>query len=82
MYLYIQIYYRKANAEDLQVVNYKIGQKYDSHHDWGSSGYPESRLITLLLYLTDQVSNIYYYIYISIYLNIYIFNLLNLIFLK
>jgi Rps23 Pro-64 3,4-dihydroxylase Tpa1-like proline 4-hydroxylase len=36
------------------VVHYVNGQKYDSHHDWGVSGYPESRLITLLLYLTDM----------------------------
>ena len=42
------------NAEDLQVVHYENGQKYDPHHDWGVSGKPESRLITLLLYLTDQ----------------------------
>ena len=37
----------------MQVVNYQIGQKYDAHHDWGVSGYPESRYITLLLYLSD-----------------------------
>eukprot|EP00605_Chrysophyceae_sp_TOSAG23-4_P002636 GSChrysophyteH1.ASY1.ANO1.2912.1 assembled CDS len=43
-----------GNAEDMQVVHYIDGQKYDSHHDWGVSGYPESRFITLLLYLTDQ----------------------------
>jgi prolyl 4-hydroxylase len=43
------------NAEDMQVVHYELGQKYDSHHDWGVSGYPESRFITLLLYLTDQL---------------------------
>lgn len=42
------------NAEDMQVVHYVNGQKYDSHHDWGVSGYPESRFITLLLYLTDM----------------------------
>ena len=36
------------------MVHYVNGQKYDSHHDWGVSGYPQSRLITLLLYLTDQ----------------------------
>lgn len=41
------------NAEDLQVVNYQNGQKYDPHHDWGVSGYPESRYLTLLLYLSD-----------------------------
>ena len=44
------------NVEDMQVVHYINGQKYDSHHDWGVSGYPESRFITLLLYLTDQPS--------------------------
>ena len=27
-----------------------------SHHDWGVSGHPQSRLITLLIYLTDQAS--------------------------
>ena len=47
---------RDDNAEDMQVVNYINGQKYDSHHDWGVNGYPESRFITLLLYLTDQHS--------------------------
>ena len=43
-----------TNAEDMQVVHYVNGQKYDSHHDWGVSGYPESRFITLLIYLTDM----------------------------
>lgn len=45
-----------TNAEDIQVVHYVNGQKYDSHHDWGVSGYVESRYITLLLYLTDMES--------------------------
>jgi prolyl 4-hydroxylase len=27
------------NAEDMQVVNYQLSQRYDSHHDWGVSGY-------------------------------------------
>lgn len=45
---------RSDSAEDMQVVHYINGQKYDAHHDWGVSGYPESRLVTLLLYLTDQ----------------------------
>eukprot|EP00981_Chlorochromonas_danica_P005623 scaffold1160_cov174-Ochromonas_danica.AAC.23 len=45
-----------TNCEDLQVVNYKNGQKYDNHHDWGVSGYPESRYLTLLLYLNDMAS--------------------------
>ena len=47
---------RDKCAEDLQVVHYENGQKYDSHHDWGVSGYPESRFLTLLLYLTDMAS--------------------------
>ena len=38
------------------MVHYSVGQKYDSHHDWGVSGYAESRYITLLLYLTDMPS--------------------------
>lgn len=42
------------NAEDMQVVHYVNKQKYDAHHDWGVSGYDESRFITMLLYLTDQ----------------------------
>ena len=41
------------NSEDMQVVHYKDGQRYDSHHDWGVSGYPESRFITMLMYLND-----------------------------
>lgn len=45
-----------SNTEDLQVVHYTIGQKYDNHHDWGVSGYPESRYLTLLLYLNDMAS--------------------------
>lgn len=43
-----------TNAEDMQVVHYDPGQKYDAHHDWGVSGYAESRYITLLLYLNDK----------------------------
>ncbi len=43
-------------AEDIQVVHYAVGQKYDSHHDWGVSGFPESRYITLLFYLNNQTS--------------------------
>ena len=52
------ILHSDKNAEDMQVVNYVNGQKYDSHHDWGVSGYPESRYITLLLYLTDQPNKV------------------------
>jgi prolyl 4-hydroxylase len=44
------------NAEEMQVVHYTAQQKYDAHHDWGVSGYPESRYITLLIYLSDMVS--------------------------
>ena len=44
----------RHNTEDIQVVHYRDGQKYDSHHDWGVSGYPESRYLTLLLYLSDM----------------------------
>jgi prolyl 4-hydroxylase len=47
----------KKCAEDMQVVHYTHGEKYDAHHDWGVAGYPESRLITLLLYLTDMPSD-------------------------
>jgi len=46
----------RGNTEDMQVVHYVHGQKYDAHHDWGVSGYPESRYITLLLYLTDMAA--------------------------
>ena len=41
------------NSEEMQVVHYVNGQKYDNHHDWGVSGPPESRYITLLLYLSE-----------------------------
>lgn len=47
---------RSVGAEDMQVVHYVNGQKYDSHHDWGVSGYPESRFLTLLLYLNDMAA--------------------------
>lgn len=42
------------NVEEMQVVRYNQGQRYDSHHDWGVSGFPESRYITVLLYLNDM----------------------------
>ncbi len=51
------ILHTNRNAEDMQVVYYQLNQKYDSHHDWGVSGYNESRFITMLLYLTDGVAN-------------------------
>ena len=41
------------NAEDLQVVHYIAGQKYDAHHDWGTDNGNHSRFATLLLYLND-----------------------------
>lgn len=41
-------------AESLQVVHYNVGQKYDAHHDFASTGARGSRYITLLLYLNDQ----------------------------
>ena len=46
--------HKNKNVEDIQVVHYVNGQKYDAHHDWGVSGYHESRFVTMLLYLTDQ----------------------------
>jgi len=39
------------------VVKYEVGQKYDAHHDWGVRNVPESRFLTLLLYLNDQVGS-------------------------
>lgn len=44
-----------SNAEELQLVHYKLNQKYEPHFDW-TIDLPESRYITLLLYLTDQAS--------------------------
>ena len=49
-----KLLHTNANVEDIQIVHYVNGQKYDSHHDWGVSGYHESRYITMLMYLTDQ----------------------------
>lgn len=43
------------NAEHIQVVHYENNQKYEAHHDWGASmNHPNSRMFTLLMYLTDQ----------------------------
>ena len=50
-----KLLHSEKNAELMQVVKYNNGQHYDSHHDWGVSSYPESRYITLLLYLTTPV---------------------------
>ena len=41
-------------SEDMQVLHYAVGQKYDAHHDWGVNGYAESRYITLLFYLSNM----------------------------
>ena len=41
-------------AEPLQIVNYQVGQKYDYHYDWTIGPHPNSRYITLLLYLNDK----------------------------
>jgi prolyl 4-hydroxylase len=43
-----------AIAEDLQVVRYLEGEKYDGHFDWGTFGHPNTRMLTLLMYLNDQ----------------------------
>merc|ERR550525_1828937 len=40
-------------AENLQVVEYKNGQEYAPHHDFGSDGLAEQRYATLLLYIKD-----------------------------
>lgn len=42
------------HAEDIQVVHYHIGEEYQAHYDWGVRGYPESRFITVLLYLSEN----------------------------
>ena len=46
--------HHNKNAEDMQVVHYEVGQKYDPHHDWGIGADEKSRVLTLLIYLTDQ----------------------------
>ena len=51
-----KLLYRTHNGEDMQVVHYEKGQHYDAHHDFGVSGFPESRFLTMLMYLTDPVS--------------------------
>jgi prolyl 4-hydroxylase len=48
-----ELLYTHANSEDLQVVHYSAGQKYDPHNDWSGSR-PQSRFLTLLLYLNDM----------------------------
>jgi prolyl 4-hydroxylase len=43
-------------AEDMQVVYYTKGGKYDEHYDWEFKGIPPSRFITLLLYLNEPIA--------------------------
>jgi len=38
-------------AEELQVVRYTAGQEYTPHHDFGYSGKPNQRFLTLLMYI-------------------------------
>lgn len=40
-----------VSAENLQVVRYNKGQQYQSHYDFGYTGRPNQRFLTLLLYL-------------------------------
>jgi prolyl 4-hydroxylase len=42
-------------AEQMQVVHYRDGQRYDPHYDWGATRHSD-RYITLLLYLTDMAA--------------------------
>lgn len=44
----------RRHGEDLQVVRYSVGEKYDGHYDWGDYGVENTRCITLLIYLTNQ----------------------------
>ena len=39
------------NAENLQVVHYTQGQEYTPHHDFGYTGSPHQRFLTLLVYV-------------------------------
>mmetsp|Transcript_36356 Transcript_36356/g.49186 ORF Transcript_36356/g.49186 Transcript_36356/m.49186 type:complete len:106 (-) Transcript_36356:3-320(-) len=45
-----------GNAEQLQLVHYDVGEKYDAHYDWGVDPGGASRFVTLLLYLSDFTS--------------------------
>jgi prolyl 4-hydroxylase len=40
-----------VSGENLQVVRYLTGQKYSPHYDFGYTGRPHQRFLTLLLYL-------------------------------
>eukprot|EP01084_Bolivina_argentea_P124597 220779_1 len=44
------------NVEELQVLHYDVGQEYTAHHDFGASGRPNQRMMTLLFYLNNQSS--------------------------
>ena len=44
---------RTCSGEMIQVVHYSHGQQYKAHHDFQVSS-PDTRFITLLMYLTDQ----------------------------
>jgi len=44
------------NCEPFQVVRYESGQKYNVHYDWGVEGIPNTRLLTLLIYLSTSAS--------------------------
>ncbi|ETO21992.1 hypothetical protein RFI_15211 [Reticulomyxa filosa] len=50
------VLYPDKNVEQLQVVNYQVGQEYTSHHDFGADGHPQQRMITLLFYLNNQTA--------------------------
>ena len=39
------------NAENLQIVHYTKGQEYTPHHDFGYTGKPHQRFLTLLVYI-------------------------------
>uniref|UniRef100_A0A7S3LIY1 Fe2OG dioxygenase domain-containing protein n=1 Tax=Aplanochytrium stocchinoi TaxID=215587 RepID=A0A7S3LIY1_9STRA len=41
----------QGNVENLQFVEYLLGQKYDPHHDFGNTGKISQRFSTLLVYL-------------------------------
>ena len=42
-----------GNTEDLQVVRYEVGQRYDAHHDWGVNQFKSRSVneITIALFL-------------------------------
>jgi len=44
-----------TGAESMQTVHYDVGQQYYAHHDWGSHR-EQTRFLTFLIYLTDQLN--------------------------